>query len=134
VNSILQSLAGFSRNVEKYYVWAKLACDWQVKSSIKVLEFPFEKYRKGQRKLAVAVYKTVTEGKKGIGKTISTLFPAVKAIGEGHASKIFYLTAKTVTGGVAKEAFAKMRQKGKNMFYGKSRMQTGKMRVCQGAF
>ncbi|UWV45946.1 ATP-dependent DNA helicase [Acetivibrio thermocellus] len=111
----------FEELVEKYYVWAKLACDWQVKRdcSIKVLEFPFEKYRKGQRKLAVAVYKTVTEGKKlyvkaptGIGKTISTLFPAVKAIGEGHASKIFYLTAKTVTGGVAKEAFAKMRQKG----------------------
>jgi len=90
----------FEELVEKYYVWAKLACDWQVKRdcSIKVLEFPFEKYRKGQRKLAVAVYKTVTEGKKlyvkaptGIGKTISTLFPAVKAIGEGHASKIFTL-------------------------------------------
>ncbi|HOM02006.1 MAG TPA: ATP-dependent DNA helicase [Acetivibrio sp.] len=111
----------FNELVEKYYVWARLSYDWEVKrnSSIKALEFPFEKYRKGQRKLAVAVYKTITEGKKlyvkaptGIGKTISTLFPAVKAMGEGHASKIFYLTAKTVTGSVAKEAFAKMREKG----------------------
>ena len=33
----------------------------------------------------------------GTGKTISTLFPAIKAMGEDKTSKIFYLTAKTIT-------------------------------------
>lgn len=69
------------------------------------LEFPFSGYRKGQRELAVAVYKTIKEGKgqrlfarapTGTGKTLATLFPAIKALGQGHGEKIFYLTAKTI--------------------------------------
>lgn len=111
----------FDELIEKYFVWAKLTHDWQVQrnSSIKGLEFPFKEYRKGQRELAVAAYKTVANEKKlfvkaptGIGKTISTLFPSVKAVGEGHTSKIFYLTAKTITRSVAQEAFQRMREKG----------------------
>ncbi|MFD1170165.1 ATP-dependent DNA helicase [Oceanobacillus caeni] len=80
--------------------------------SSKALEFPFETYREGQRKLAGAVYKTIVDKKTlfasastGIGKTISTIFPAVKAIGEGKLEKIFYLTAKTITRTAAEEAF-----------------------------
>lgn len=87
--------------------------------SCKELQFPFPSYRKGQRKLAGAVYKTIVSKKSlfaeaptGIGKTISTLFPAVKAIGEGHLHKIFYLTAKTITRTTAEEALAKMRSSG----------------------
>ncbi|WP_338472907.1 ATP-dependent DNA helicase [Niallia sp. XMNu-256] len=86
---------------------------------IKALSFPFETYRAGQRKLAGAVYKSILDGKSlfaqaptGIGKTISTLFPAVKAIGEGHLDHIFYLTAKTITRTTAEEAFTKMRSSG----------------------
>ncbi|MED1472345.1 helicase C-terminal domain-containing protein [Bacillus salipaludis] len=82
----------------------------------KELPFPYETYREGQRKLAGAVYKTISEGKTifvnaptGIGKTISTLFPAVKAMGEGHLSKVFYLTAKTTTKTTAEEALERMR-------------------------
>ena len=59
------------------------------------LKFPFDPYRKGQREMAVCVYKTIKEKKKafiqaptGIGKTISTIFPTVKAVAEGHTSKI----------------------------------------------
>ncbi|MBI0578932.1 ATP-dependent DNA helicase [Neobacillus cucumis] len=85
----------------------------------KKLSFPFETYREGQRKLAGAVYKTISEGKSifvnaptGIGKTISTLFPAVKAMGEGHLSKVFYLTAKTTTKTTAEEALGRMRSSG----------------------
>ncbi|SQC01117.1 DEAD_2 [Clostridium tetanomorphum] len=48
----------------------------------------------------------------GIGKTISTIFPGVKAVGEKLISKIFYLTAKTITSSVALEAFNKMEGKG----------------------
>ena len=87
--------------------------------SIKALNFPFETYRAGQRKLAGAVYKTILDEKSlfakaptGIGKTISTLFPAVKAIGEGLLNRVFYLTAKTITRTTAEEAFTMMRSGG----------------------
>jgi Rad3-related DNA helicases len=90
--------------INQYLVWASLTSDWVTKrnAAIRALDFPFESYRRGQRELAVAVYKTITEHKKlfvqaptGIGKTMSTLFPAIKSMAEGHTSKIFYLTAKT---------------------------------------
>ena len=47
----------------------------------------------------------------GVGKTMSTVFPAVKAMGEGLADKIFYLTAKTITRTVAEEAFDVVRKR-----------------------
>lgn len=118
----LEELAVFIEELlDKYVVWASISDSWSKKrdTSIKTLEFPFKEYRNGQRELAVAVYKTIAQGKKlfaqaptGIGKTISTLFPAVKALGEQHISKIFYLTAKTITRQVAEEAFSKMRECG----------------------
>ncbi|MEF7439251.1 ATP-dependent DNA helicase [Paenibacillus lautus] len=87
--------------------------------SIRELKFPFPAYREGQRKLAGAVYKSIGEGRRlfakaptGIGKTISTLFPSVKAIGEGLLSRIFYLTAKTITRTTAEEAMARMERQG----------------------
>ena len=107
--------------VDKYYGWAKEKFLWQHHrtQSIKELNFPFPSYRRGQRELAVAAYKTIQEGKKlfaqaptGIGKTISTLFPAVKAMGEGMVSKIFYLTAKTITRTVAEEAAIRLKDSG----------------------
>jgi len=110
-----------SQLMNKYMVWARLSDSWNTLRdiSIKKVQFPFENYRKGQRELAVAVYKTIMQEKKlfvqaptGIGKTVSTLFPAVKALGEQHISKIFYLTAKTITRQVAEEAFSKMREGG----------------------
>jgi DNA excision repair protein ERCC-2 len=91
---------------DKYIEWASITFYWGGirDNSIKKLSFPFESYRKGQRELAVATYKTIEEGRKlfaqaptGIGKTMSTLFPSIKAIGEGIGTKIFYLTAKTIT-------------------------------------
>jgi DNA excision repair protein ERCC-2 len=88
----------------------------------KALDFPFKTYRAGQRKLAGTVYKTILDEKSlfakaptGIGKTISTLFPAVKAIGEGLAERIFYLTAKTITRTAAEEAFARLHYGGLNL-------------------
>lgn len=85
----------------------------------KELAFPFAPYRKGQRKLAGAVYKTILDKKvlfakasTGIGKTISTIFPAVKAIGEGYVERIFYLTAKTITRTAAENTFHLLREKG----------------------
>lgn len=126
----------FFELMEKYLIWASLTRDWVSKrdASIKNLDFPFEKYRKGQRELAVSVYRTITENKKifvqaptGIGKTISTLFPAIKAVAEGHTSKIFYLTAKTIVRGVAEEAFSKMKDKGLEF---KTVTLTAKDKIC----
>ena len=69
--------------------------------SIKTLDFPFEKYRQGQRDLAKYAYSLATKGGKlyieaptGIGKTMSTLYPFIKAMKDDEKSKIFYLTAK----------------------------------------
>lgn len=85
----------------------------------KALTFPFDHYRDGQRKLAGTVYKTIVDKKSlyakastGIGKTISTLFPAVKAIGEGHLKRIFYLTAKTITRTMAEETMSILSEQG----------------------
>lgn len=104
--------------IRKYSVWARFSLEWAElrDSGIRELQFPFPEYRRGQRRLAVGTYRTICRGGKlfaqaptGTGKTISTLFPAVKAMGEGKTSKIFYLTAKTITRQVAEEAFKKMR-------------------------
>ncbi|MFD1737790.1 ATP-dependent DNA helicase [Bacillus salitolerans] len=102
--------------------------------SIKDLSFPFERYRAGQRKLAGAVYKTITEKKRlfalaptGIGKTISTLFPSIKAIGESQADRLFYLTAKTITRTTAEESFALLHNNGLKM---KIATLTAKDKIC----
>ncbi|WP_246073107.1 ATP-dependent DNA helicase [Paenibacillus dokdonensis] len=102
--------------------------------SIRTLPFPFETYREGQRKLAGAVYGAIKEKKKlfakaptGIGKTISTLFPAVKAIGEGHLQQIFYLTAKTITRTAAEQALALMEGRGLHL---QALTITAKDKVC----
>ncbi len=122
--------------IEKYSVWASFSSGWEKlrDNSIKTLQFPFPAYRKGQRELAVSAYRTIVSRRKlfiqaptGTGKTISVLFPAIKAIGEGKTSKIFYLTAKTITRQVAEEAFAKMRQGGLKM---KTLTLTAKEKIC----
>ncbi|WP_100065735.1 ATP-dependent DNA helicase [Miniphocaeibacter massiliensis] len=86
---------------------------------IKTLQFPFLSYRKGQRKMTVGVYRTIKEKKvlfaeapTGIGKTMSTLFPSIKAVGEGLTDKIFYLTARTTTKEAANKAVYKLMDRG----------------------
>ena len=110
----------FENLLAEYRKWA----DWQMlwkkrrQVSIKSLEFPFP-YREGQKKLVSDVYRTIMrkktlflEAPTGVGKTISTIFPAVKAVGEGLADRIFYLTAKTITATVAKETFLLLEKEG----------------------
>ncbi|GIP40436.1 ATP-dependent helicase [Paenibacillus sp. J31TS4] len=87
--------------------------------SARALAFPYETYREGQRAFAGAVYKSVLDGKRlfaqaptGTGKTISTLFPAVKAMGEGLLQKLIYATARTTTRAAAEEALARMEERG----------------------
>ncbi|MBC1479383.1 ATP-dependent DNA helicase [Listeria seeligeri] len=107
--------------LSKYAVWAKMSAAWEMKrnKTIQELAFPYDSYRRGQRELSIAVYRTAVSGENlfceaptGIGKTMSTLFPAVKAMGEGKTDKIFYFTAKTITRQVAEDALDEMRRKG----------------------
>ncbi len=72
--------------------------------------FPYGELREGQEIMIREAYSVIRRGKRlfveaptGTGKTISALFPAVRALGRGDCDKIFYLTPKTAT---RREAFA----------------------------
>lgn len=112
--------------INQYIVYIRLDAQWKAErnESLKNLEFPFETYRNGQRDLAVDAYRTIRQGGKlfakaptGIGKTISTMFPAIKAIGEGEADRIFYLTSKGTLKTVAEETVEIIRRKGGKVKY-----------------
>lgn len=69
--------------------------------------------------MAAQVYRTIYHKKKlfieaptGVGKTLSTVFPALKAMGKGMGDKIFYLTAKTITRTVAENTYSLLRDTG----------------------
>lgn len=103
----------FDTLVQGYAKWVLWERAWRRtrNASIKALEFPFP-YRPGQKELVTGVYRTLIREKKvfieaptGVGKTISTVFPAVKAVGEEKLEKLFYLTAKTIARTVAEDTF-----------------------------
>lgn len=90
--------------------------------SVTDISFPYENPREGQTELAETVFRTVRKGKRlfaqaptGIGKTISTLYPAVKALGASHCTRIFYLTAKASTRREAYAAAGKIFSAGANL-------------------
>lgn len=128
--------AWFDALMKEYHKWAEFQYEWHQTSiaSIKKMEFPFD-YRPGQRELVADVYRTILRRKNlfiqaptGTGKTVSVLFPAVRAVGEGQGEKIFYLTAKTVTATVAMETFAVFRSHG---YRGKVVQITAKEKLCK---
>lgn len=121
-------IASYRKWSDFQYAWKKLR-----QESIQKLQFPFA-YRKGQKELAAGVYRTIQRKKNlfiqaptGVGKTITTVFPAVKAVGEGLGDRIFYLTAKTVTGTVAWETFDQLRRQG---YQAKLIQITAKEKMC----
>lgn len=125
----------FTELICQYEKWARFQLRWKETrdTSVKRLEFPFA-YRDGQKNLATSVYRTILRKKKlfiqaptGVGKTISTVFPAVKAIGEGLGDRIFYLTAKTITRTVAWQAFEVLREQALRM---KVIVLTAKEKIC----
>lgn len=125
----------FYELANQYEKWARFQVDWKKirNESIKETEFPYE-YREGQKELVTSVYRTILRKKKlfiqaptGVGKTMATVFPAVKAVGEGLAEKLFYLTAKTITRTVAHQAFEIL--KNGCMRY-KTIMLTAKEKIC----
>ncbi len=91
--------------LEKASRWA----GWRVRHdelrerSLSTLAFPFEP-RDGQREIMDATVTAIHEGARlyvqaptGSGKTVATMYPALKAMGAGEISRIAFLTAKTMT-------------------------------------
>lgn len=127
--------AWFAKLIAEYKKWTDYLFEWkQIRTaSIKKVDFPYE-YRKGQKKLVEDVYRTIVRKKMlflqaptGVGKTLATLFPSIKAVGEGKADRIFYLTGKTVTSQVAKDSFSLLYQQGLCMKYV---LLTAKEKIC----
>ena len=89
------------------------ACAWEAEKlarrqrrdeGLSALAFPYPAYRAGQRRFAQNVFVAIRERRRlfaqaptGIGKTVAALYPALVAIGQGHAARALFLTAR-VTG------------------------------------
>ena len=109
--------------LHRYLPWAQRQLAWQEtrSGSLTAMRFPFEVYRPGQRALAGEVWRACTaapskkgtrlfcQAPTGIGKTMSALFPALKAMGSGCGEKLFYLTARNTTQAAAEDAIARLR-------------------------
>lgn len=126
----------FKKLIADYEEWLIFRENWRTvrNASLMALKFPHDNYRKGQRELAVAAYKTIktkqklfAEAPTGTGKTVSTLFPTLKAIGEESGERVFYLTAKTITRQVAEDAMVAFNDAGAEA---KSVTLTAKDKIC----
>ncbi|WP_242942987.1 ATP-dependent DNA helicase [Eubacterium uniforme] len=125
----------FKALVDEYYIWEREKYYHHIDmcKSVENLRFPFE-YRKGQKELAINVYKAINMEKNlfalaptGVGKTIAMVYSAVQNLGRERAEKIFYLTAKTITRTVANDAYAILRKNGLNI---KTVTLTAKEKIC----
>ncbi len=125
----------FQALMKEYEKWVSFEYHWREErdKSLRELVFPYE-YRPGQKELAVSVYRTILRKKRlfvqaptGVGKTLSVLFPSLKAVGEGLGDKIFYLTARTITRTVARDALDILRGQGIRV---KSAVITAKDKMC----
>ena len=111
----------------QYSPWAQRQLEWRARrtESLSRLQFPFADYRPGQRALAGEIYRACRAGKSpdrkggarlfcqaptGVGKTMSTLFPALRSMGEGNGEKIFYLTARSTAQTAAEDAVSRLRE------------------------
>ncbi len=101
--------------------------------SIGALQFPYE-YRDGQKKLVSDVYRSIYRRKilfmqapTGTGKTIANVFPAVMALGQNLAERVFYLTAKTATAFAARDTYKLLVDNG---YEGRTIMLTAKEKMC----
>lgn len=87
--------------------------------SLRSLKFPYKSTRGGQNEFIRTAYRAIARGSRlyataptGTGKTVSALYPALRALGERRCEKIFYFTPKTTTADVARECLEHMSEKG----------------------
>ena len=126
----------FNDLVTCYLEWAGTIIDWSERrdDSIKNLDFPFSRYRPGQRQMTIEAYRAIrnhgqllVQAATGIGKTVAVLYPAVKALAEEMSQKVFYLTARTTGQTVAQKALDELRKNGLRL---KSVILTAKDKIC----
>jgi DNA excision repair protein ERCC-2 len=122
--------------LDSYADWCRFTMRWQSErdDSLANLPFPHSQFRPGQRTLSTAVFRAIRDHHRifahaptGIGKTMGTLYPTLRAMGQGSVTKIFYLTAKTTGQTVAEAALEILRQKG---LKAKALTLTAKEKVC----
>ncbi|MCY1393016.1 DNA repair helicase (rad3) [compost metagenome] len=108
----------FEEQCTRFIAWAEqeLAHASARNTALEALGFPHAEFRQGQRQLAEAVYKAVSTGcclmaqaPTGIGKTLGTLFPLLKAVPRQGLDKVFFLAAKTPGRQLALDALAQTR-------------------------
>ena len=108
----------FEMQCERFLVWAEQEMAHRLvrDAALEVLAFPHASFRPGQRELAEAVYKTAAAGTclmaqatTGIGKTIGTVFPLLKAVPRQRLDKLFFLAAKTPGRQLALDALVRLR-------------------------
>ncbi len=104
------------------------------RASCRRLPFPYDSLRLGQKELMEKILVALSqkeilfcEAPTGIGKTVATLYPAVKALGHGRLDRIFYLTAKTAVRDQALAAVSLMREKGLEL---RTTLLTARERIC----
>jgi DNA excision repair protein ERCC-2 len=126
----------FDDLVGRYIQWVTRLAEWTKvrQTAITRLDFPFAAYRRGQREMAVAVYRNIRDrghlllqAATGIGKTMGVLFAAVKSLGEGIVDTIVFLTARTTGRLAAESALTTMARKGLRI---KSITVTAKEKIC----
>lgn len=122
----------------QYAPWAKRAAAWQEesRSSLRALQFPFTEYRPGQKAMVREVYQVCRNGGQllcqaptGIGKTMSVLFPALKAMGTDDIGPVFYLTARGTTRAAAENALSILRGSDRDLRL-RSITLTAKDKIC----
>lgn len=105
----------FEAQCELFLAWAERELAHRTARDLALTEltFPHATFRPGQRELAEAVFKTASNGKclmaqatTGIGKTIGTVFPLLKAMPKQRLDKLFFLAAKTPGRKLALDALA----------------------------
>lgn len=102
--------------------------------SMKTMKFPYPNIREGQGEFVRSAYRTLSRGgclyataPTGTGKTVSALYPALRAIGDGRVEKVFYLTPKTTTAEAAKDCLERMADGGAMI---RAVILTAKEKVC----
>lgn len=108
----------FELQCSRYIRWAEYEREHrqQRDQALTRLRFPHAEFRRGQRQLANTVYRAARDGHclmaqatTGIGKTLGTLFPQLKAFPEQALDRLFFLTAKTPGRRLALDALATLR-------------------------
>jgi len=105
----------FVTQCERFLTWAVQEMQHKLErdAALQTLEFPHGGFRTGQRELAEAVYRAaaqscclMAQAPTGIGKTIGSIFPLLKAMPSQQLDKLFYLAAKTSGRQLALDALA----------------------------